>query len=177
MADESTDYKWKFLQQLMIARYTLLQVIIAALITALGTVIAAYIMKCYPCSNHAQHWLHFDHVESADGGYHTNSIVHANISVNNANYVYPSKHAWIEMGPQMSRERFPLEAGFKSYQIGFQALISDPGGSVEEQSSQRVEPINVTSIPTEIRTYNLYPIKTDRNLSSQPKYKVFYSIQ
>ena len=120
-----------------------------------------------------QPWLNVDFVEGENERY-----IRLLISINNtAQYTYPSRDVWTQIGSEMRPERYPLPMIRGDYRISFTALVRDPGPTeVDHRMSQTVQEIRLFQIPTSSRTYNLYPI-INGIIGTTPILKIHYCIK
>jgi hypothetical protein len=136
--------------QVQVAKISAFQAIIVATITAVAGLLAGYLGKPMEHNQDVQRWLVIDGAEAKD-----HSLIRIVATVNGVYFSYPSNSVWTAVGPDMSRERFPLPSS-KNYSISFRAFLSDPGPAKTIQGeSNYVDTIQ--EFPSGQRTYQLYP--------------------
>ena len=99
-----------------------------------------------------QRWIKLNSIETD-----TYSLIRLVISVNGANYSYPSKAVWAQIGT--NKERFPLPITSDEYRVSFKAFLSDPGNvPTVEASTQKVDEFSIQQLPVEDKTFELYSV-------------------
>jgi hypothetical protein len=160
-----------------VAKITAMQAILVALITSVASLTAGFLVakksSDIPASAVTQRWLVIERVEG-DSTRHVRIVAH----VNGANFSYPSKAVWSEIGPQMSRERFPLPLESSTYRVSFSAFnkLPPPGAPIEETTSQQAEEIKVSLLPVSSKSYELYPLAGGYR-GATPGFRVIWSIE
>ncbi len=139
-----------------VAKISAIQGIVVALITAVAGVAAGYIARGGgEASPIKQHWIEINSIES-----NNSTLVRLVITINGINYSYPSKAVWAEIGPSMSKERFPLPQESENYRVSFSAFLSERGPAPTLRAeSQEVKEISVGKLPQKDQVYYLYPVE------------------
>jgi len=138
--------------EVKIAKITAFQGIIVALITAVAGVSAGYFARGSEEETAKQHWIQINSIDTKNS-----ELVRLVITVNGINYSYPSKAVWAEVGPSMSKERFPLPIESKNYTVSFSAFLSNRGPSPTLRSeSQVVNDFSINKLPQKEQMYYLY---------------------
>jgi len=142
--------------EVAVAKIGRTQAIAVALITAIGGVAAGYTARGgTDATREMQHWI-----EVASIGSKSSSLVRLVITVNGINYFYPSKAVWAEIGPSMSKERFPLPIEPGTYRVSFAAFLSERGSAPTLRAeSQEVMEFSVDKLPQKGQVYSLYPVE------------------
>lgn len=138
--------------KLSIAKIGAVQAIIVALITAFAGVSAGYFARgdSAPSQEVVQRWISVDGIQTIDY-----PLIRLVITVNGANYSYPSKAIWAQVGE--NRERFPLPMTSENYRVSFQAFLSEDGNQTAlHAASQHVDEIAIDHLPANQKLYNLY---------------------
>ena len=144
--------------EVKVAKITATQAVLVALITSVASLAAGVFVAKKSGdtpSTATQRWLVIERVEG-DASHHVRIVAH----VNGVNFSYPSNAVWTEIGPQMSRERFPLPIETDVYRVSFSAFTKLPplGAPIEETTSQQVEGVRVSQLPVTGKTYELFPL-------------------
>jgi hypothetical protein len=153
-----------------VAKISALQAIVVAVITAAAGVFAGYIGKS---STQApppqQRWIVIDGAESQ-----AYSVVRIVATINGVHFSYPSNSVWAEVGPSMSRERFPIPTADR-YTVSFRAFLSNPGPSATlSGEANYVE--SISEVPSGERTYSLYQVSNGYRGAS-PVLRVRYHVE
>lgn len=134
-----------------VAKISAVQAVVVAVITAVAGVVAGYIGKPSTQATPQQRWIVIDGAES--DGY---SLVRIVATINGVHFSYPSNSVWTEIGPNMSRERFPVPSSDR-YNVSFRAFLSNPGPAATlSGEANYVE--TISDVPSGERTYSLYPV-------------------
>lgn len=136
--------------QVQVAKISAFQAIIVATITAAAGLLAGYLAKPSEHNQDVQRWLVIDGAEAKE-----HSLIRIVATINGVYFSYPSNSVWTAVGPDMSKERFPLPTS-KNYSVSFRAFLSDPGPSKTIPGEANYVD-TIQEFPSGERTYKLYP--------------------
>jgi hypothetical protein len=153
-----------------VAKISAVQAVVVAVITATAGVLAGYIGKSSTSvPPQQQRWIVIDGAESQEY-----SVVRIVATVNGVHFSYPSNSVWAEVGPSMSRERFPIPSA-ERYTVSFRAFLSNLGPSATlSGEANYVE--SITEVPSGERTYSLYPVNSGYR-GAKPVLRVRYRVE
>jgi hypothetical protein len=175
------------------ARISAKSAAIVALITTIGGAFAGYFLRPNEGNNNkannkaiaqntpiAQlHWIKIERIESGEF-----MDVRILATVNGVRFSYPSSTIWQEVGPNRSAaiERFLIPPVEGTYRVSFYAFVNEysrnkPG----EATSSHVDEIDVSKLPTNVLSYDLYgsvrPMTRGGEPAGAKAIRVFYSIE
>lgn len=171
------------------ARISAKSAAIVALITTIGGAFAGYFLRPNEGNNNkaiaqntpiAQlHWIKIERIESSEF-----MDVRILATVNGVRFSYPSSTIWQEVGPNRSAaiERFLIPPAEGTYRVSFYAFVNEysrnkPG----EATSSYVDEIDVSELPTNVLSYDLYgsvrPMTRGGEPAGAKAIRVFYSIE
>ena len=155
---------------------------IVALITTIGGAFAGYLLRPNEGNKKATaplHWIKIERIEST-------KIMDVRIlaTVNGVKFSYPSTTIWQEVGPNQSAaiERFLIPPAEGTYRVSFYAFVSDFSRHYSgEATSSQVHEIDVSKLPTNVLSYDLYGSVRPMTRGGEPgeanAIRVFYSIE
>jgi hypothetical protein len=174
------------------ARISAKSAAIVALITTIGGAFAGYFLRPNEGNNNTDnkavaqneviaqfHWIKIERIESSEF-----MDVRILATVNGVRFSYPSSTIWQEVGPNRSAaiERFLVPPAEGIYRVSFYAFVNKysrnkPG----EATSSHVDEIDVSKLPTNVLSYDLYgsvrPMTRGGEPAGAKAIRVFYSIE
>jgi hypothetical protein len=147
-----------------VARITARQAIIVAVITSvaglLGGMVGYFANHPAKPPEHAvaytEHRISIDGVRleaGEEGSQHL--AIRVMVDVNGQAYSYPSRALWADIGPNMSKEEFPLVSA-ETYKVHFAAYLRSQDGRVDNLQSQEL----LETSPGSSRFYGLRPVNS-----------------
>jgi len=126
-----------------------------------------------------QHWITLKPVVAepdAEG-----NSVRVVILANSQAYSYPSRAVWADIGPEMSRESFPLPIGAYEYRIRFEAFLRRPDGQIIPYTSQEVREIEVSALKgSSEQKYTTFPLDQEFARGAEelgPRLSIAYEVR
>lgn len=181
-----TEEKIPYAEKISLAKVSMWQAILVALITACGGFITAYLTNPQPPKSQdlqMQHWVSIDRVELINGDSSSPDKFRINIEVNSFGFSFPTNSIWASIGPATNGEKFALPATTNDYRIKFSAIgrVDDNGTPFQEEywpfASRELVEIKVKQLPLSGQSISLRPTLPFSNQTIASNVVVYYSLR
>jgi hypothetical protein len=171
-------------QHVAVARISMLQAVLVAVVTAIGGFSTAYLSNAGAKSAstlaeiNIQRWISIEKITLQNPTSIDLNKFRSSVEANSISYSFPSNSVWASIGPDMNGERFPLPIGTDTYSFRFYATGRIGAADYLGFKSRSVINISTVQLPMNNQSIELRPTSLFTNETvNVPKVTIFYSIE